>query len=79
MTFLRIDITNSQKTSLKTYMLKVSFGSIIDVAVDVTSSSTIGKIDSSELWKQITSQKFWVVLKTLKNKNSRAQETLKIS
>lgn len=78
MTFLRIDITNSQKTSLKTYMLKVSFGSILDVAVDVT-LSTIGKIDSSELWKQITSQKFWVVLKTLKNKNSRAQETLKIS
>ena len=59
-------------------MWKVSFGSIVDVPIDVA-SSTIAKIDSSKLWKQITSQKFWVVLKTLKNKNSEAEETLKMS
>ena len=59
-------------------MLKASFGSILDVPIDVT-SSTIAKIDSSKLWKQITSQKFWGVLKTLKNKNSEAEETLNMS
>ena len=59
-------------------MWKASFGSIVDVPIDVA-SSTIAKIDSSKLWKQITSQKFWVVLKTLKNKNSEAEETLKMS